>query len=62
MDFLIFPHLDYPGWSSNSTEAAHRWAANIPHASYAIDEQTAISVVDGDVTVISEGDWMLLPA
>lgn len=62
VDFSIFPHLDYPGWTANSTEAAHRWASKIGHRAYAIDEQTAIAVVDGEVTVISEGNWELLNA
>ena len=57
VDFSIFPHLDYPGWSSNTLEAARRWATKIPGPAYAIDEQTAISVVDGAVHVISEGHW-----
>jgi len=56
-DFSIFPHLDYPGWSSNTLDAARRWAERIPGRSYAIDDQTAICVIDGDVTVISEGHW-----
>ena len=55
--FSVFPHLDYPGWSSNTTESARRWAANIPGPAYAIDDQTAISVVDGTVEVVSEGNW-----
>jgi len=62
VDFSIFPHLDYPGWTSNTLEAARRWATKIPGPAYAIDEQTAISVVDGDVTVVSEGHWELLNA
>ncbi|KRB38630.1 Type 1 glutamine amidotransferase-like domain-containing protein [Microbacterium sp. Root180] len=62
VDFSIFPHLDYPGWTSNTTEAAHRWAAKIGHPAYAIDEQTAIAVVDGSIRVISEGTWELLNA
>ncbi|MFF9565206.1 Type 1 glutamine amidotransferase-like domain-containing protein [Leifsonia sp. NPDC014704] len=57
VDFSIFPHLDYPGWTENTREAARRWAENIPGRSYAIDDQTAISVVDGNVEVISEGHW-----
>ena len=59
VDFSIFPHLDYPGWSSNTLEAAREWAKKIPGPAYAIDEQTAISVVDGAVTVVSEGHWEL---
>ena len=57
VDFSIFPHLDYPGWTENTTEAARRWAERIPGRSYAIDDQTAISVIDGHVEVISEGHW-----
>ncbi len=60
VDFSIFPHLDYPGWSANTTEAAHRWATKIPGPAYAIDDQTAIAVVDGTVEVISDGHWELL--
>jgi len=62
VDFSIFPHLDYPGWTSNTLAAARRWAMTIPGPAYAIDEQTAIAVVDGAVTVVSEGKWELLNA
>ncbi len=61
VDFSIFPHLDYPGWSQNTLESARRWAAQLPGPAYAIDEQTAISVRDGDVEVISEGHWEHFP-
>lgn len=57
VDFCIFPHLDYPGWTSNTLEKAREWAAGIAGPAYAIDDQTAISVVDGVVEVISEGHW-----
>ncbi len=57
VDFSIFPHLDYPGWDENTLDAARRWATTIPGRSYAIDDQTAIAVVDGTVEVISEGHW-----
>ncbi|WP_431219262.1 Type 1 glutamine amidotransferase-like domain-containing protein [Leifsonia xyli] len=57
VDFSLFPHLDYPGWTSNTLEAARRWAERIPGRSYAIDEQTAISVIGDRVEVISEGHW-----
>ena len=32
-----------------------KWAAGIPVPAYAIDDQTAIKVVDDSVEVISEG-------
>ncbi|WP_125133210.1 Type 1 glutamine amidotransferase-like domain-containing protein [Microbacterium sp. 10M-3C3] len=57
VDFSIFPHLDYPGWESNTTAAARRWAAALGAPAFAIDEQTAISVVGSDVRVVSEGNW-----
>ncbi|MFB8146402.1 Type 1 glutamine amidotransferase-like domain-containing protein [Microbacterium sp. NPDC056003] len=57
VDFSIFPHLDYPGWDENTTAAARRWAATMPGPAYAIDDQTAITVVDGTVEVVSEGHW-----
>jgi len=57
VDFSIFPHLDYPGWAGNTRESAHRWAEKLAAPAYAIDDQTAISVVDGVVEVISEGHW-----
>ena len=39
---------------------AQRWAVDIGVPAYAIDEQTAIKVVDGTVEVVSEGHWKLL--
>ena len=58
VDFAIFPHLDV--FPTNTLAAAERWAAGIGCPSYAIDDQTAIRVVDGSVDVISEGTWHLL--
>lgn len=57
VDFAIFPHLDHPELPHNSLADAEKWAARMPAPSYAIDDQTAIKVVDGAVDVISEGHW-----
>jgi dipeptidase E len=38
---------------------AERWAAGIQGPAYAIDDETAIKVVDGTVEVVSEGQWKL---
>jgi dipeptidase E len=57
VDFSIFPHLDYPTFPENTMAHAEKWAARLPNPSYAIDDQTAIKVVDGTVEVISEGHW-----
>lgn len=55
VDFSIFPHLD--AFPTNTLADAERWAADIGIPAYAIDEQTALKVVDGNVEVISEGQW-----
>ena len=55
VDFHIFPHLN--AFPDNSPAHARRWAADLGAPAYAIDEQTAIKVVDGAVEVISEGRW-----
>jgi dipeptidase E len=59
VNFSIFPHLDHPALPENTMAAAESWAADMPGPAYAIDDQTAIKVVDGDVEVISEGNWKL---
>jgi dipeptidase E len=55
VDFSIFPHLD--AFPTNTMADAKRWATEIGVPAYAIDEQTAIKVVDGAVEVVSEGTW-----
>jgi dipeptidase E len=57
VDFSIFPHLDHPDLPENTLSFAERWAAGLGCPAYAIDDQTAIKVVDGRVDVISEGHW-----
>jgi dipeptidase E len=60
VDFSIFPHLDNPDLPRNTMAAAERWAADLSGPAYAIDDETAIKVVDGAVEVISEGQWRRL--
>ena len=59
VDFSIFPHLENPDLPTNTMAAAERWAAGMSGPAYAIDDETAIKVVDGTVEVISEGNWQL---
>ncbi|GAA1164510.1 Type 1 glutamine amidotransferase-like domain-containing protein [Nocardioides aquiterrae] len=58
VEFSIFPHLDV--FPDNTMAAAERWAAAIGGPAYAVDDQTAIRVVDGVTDVVSEGQWRLL--
>jgi dipeptidase E len=59
VDFSIFPHLDNPDLPSNTMASAERWVAQIGGPAYAIDDETAIRVADGNVDVVSEGSWRL---
>ena len=59
VDFAVIPHFEHPHHADASLANAERWAARIPAPTYAIDDETAISVVDGAVQVVSEGQWKL---
>jgi dipeptidase E len=59
VDFSIFPHVDHPDLPENTMAAAEQWAAGLSNPAYAIDDDTAIKVVDGNIDVISEGHWKL---
>ena len=57
VDFSIFPHLGHPDLPENTLANAETWAAGLPNPAYAIDDETAIKVVGGEVEVVSEGHW-----
>lgn len=59
VDFAMFPHLDHEMLPYNTMANAEKWAAGMQGAAYAIDDQTAIKVIDGEVEVVSEGHWKL---
>ena len=60
VDFSICPHVNGDDQPGNTMAEAESWAAGIDGPAYAIDDQTAIRVVDGTVDVVSEGHWTLL--
>ena len=60
VDFSICPHLAPDGGPGNSMAEAESWAKQIDGPAYAIDDETAFKVVDGNVEVVSEGTWKLL--
>ena len=61
VDFAIFPHLDHEMLPENTMAHAEKWAAGMRVPGYAMDDETAIKVVDGAVEVVSEGHWKLFP-
>jgi len=59
VDFAVIPHLDNENHTDASLMNAERWAAELPVPTYAIDDETALTVTDGVVQVVSEGHWKL---
>jgi dipeptidase E len=59
VDFAVIPHLDNPRHPDASMANAETWAGRLPVPTYAIDDQTALKVVDDVIEVVSEGSWRL---
>ena len=59
VDFSLFPHLEREDMPDTSLANIEKWASGLSVPAYAIDDQTAIKVVDGTVEVVSEGNWKL---
>jgi dipeptidase E len=59
VDFAVIPHFENPDHPDASLTNAEIWAAHIPAPTYAIDDETAIRVVDGTPEVVTEGRWKL---
>lgn len=57
--FVIRPHLNADYFPTATLARFARSATSLDVPLYAIDDQTAIAVTDGDVRVISEGAWEL---
>src|ERR1700753_913607 len=59
VNFGIIPHFEHKDHPEASMINAEKWAAKLPVPVYAIDDQTAIKVVDDKIEVVSEGQWKL---
>lgn len=60
LDFALHPHLDYKDFPENSLANLEKLAATLPIPSYLVDDATAIKVADGNIEVVSEGQWKLV--
>jgi dipeptidase E len=61
VDFAIFPHLNHPMLPENTTAGAEAWAASMPIPCYALCDESAIAVIDGQIEILSEGEWHHFP-
>jgi dipeptidase E len=57
VDFAVIPHVEYDDHQDAAN--AEKWAGRLPVPTYAIDDETAVKVIDGTVEVVSEGRWKL---
>jgi dipeptidase E len=57
VDFAIIPHVEYD--DQHDVANAEKWAGRLPVPTYAIDDETAVTVIDDTVEVVSEGHWTL---
>jgi len=57
VDFHVRPHLNSPHFPKVRVKYLRETTKNLKEVVYAIDDDTAIKVVDGKVEVISEGEW-----
>jgi dipeptidase E len=54
---LIRPHLNSPHFPDVNLENLEKMSKELSETFYAIDDDTAIKVVDGKIDIISEGVW-----
>lgn len=59
VDFAVIPHFEHKDHPDASLHNAEKWAAKLPVPVYAIDDETAIKVIDDKIEVVSEGQWKL---
>jgi dipeptidase E len=57
VNFQIRPHLNSSDFPKITIPFLTKFASNLTDTFYAIDDQSALRVVDNEVTVISEGEW-----
>lgn len=58
VDFYFLPHLNSPFFPTRMEEKIMEVAKTLPKKIYALDDQSALKVVDGEVKVISEGKYL----
>ncbi len=60
VDFYFRPHFNSPSFPHASKEYLESIAKDIPGVIYALDNESAVSFVDGKIEIISEGEYLIL--
>lgn len=59
VDFYTRPHLNFPHHLHASRKNIGKLAKEFPHTIYALDDNSALKVVDGKVEIVSEGEYLV---
>lgn len=59
VNFAIRPHFKADYFPKTTLENVEKWAARVNTPLYALDDQSAVKVVDEKVEVVSSGEWKL---
>jgi len=59
VDFYFFPHLNSPHFNLRKEEAIREAVKDIHGKVYAMDDNSALKIVDGKIEIISEGKYLI---
>lgn len=57
LDVHIIPHLNNPYFSERTFKWARKLSAKVKEPVYALDDDSALKVIDNNIEVVSEGKW-----
>lgn len=60
VNFYIRPHFNSPDFPKANEEYLREKAKEVPETIYALDDQSALKVIDGVVEIVSEGKTLVL--
>lgn len=60
VDFYFLPHLNSEWFGKMKRENIEKVGSEIDKTIYALDDQSALKIIDGNIEVISEGEWFVI--
>jgi dipeptidase E len=60
VDFYFLPHLNSPWFKNLREDFIRKATVDMKERIYAMDDQSALKIVDGKVEVVSEGKWFVI--
>lgn len=60
VDFYFLPHLNSEWFKKMRKENIEKVAKEISRPIYALDDESALKIIDGKIEVVGEGDWFVI--